>query len=274
MLDTATDISATAGSLSILLQPLVHGGTDLPFAWRARLSSNGLAFEALLGGLAPSERQMLDCARAELAVRAAVAKGILRTESLLVVPVNAACGNPDVTLAHLLRAARTHGLPAARILVEVSADERGNLEAAERLAEACALEGLAITLGAFAAGHVGLNLLSRFKPPFLTLDAALVRNIDCSDSRGLMVQGSVRLARSIGTTVIAPPVETQGAMDTLVRIGVLHFQRGPALRPLPSAVAPRRAPRTAPGGTSRDLLTHRRQPAPGTFATMELAVQA
>jgi len=273
MLNAAIDASASHG-LSILLQPLVHGGTEIPFAWRARLSSKGLAFEALLGGLAPNERQMLDCARAELAVRAAVSKGILRTESLLIVPVNAACGAPDVTLTHLLRAAKAYGLPAARIMVEVSADERGSLEAAERLAEACAIEALAVTLGAFAAGHVGLNLLSRFKPAFLTLDATLVRNIEGSDSRGLMVQGTLRLARSLGTNVIAPPVETQGALDTLTRIGVTHFQRGPALRPLPSAVAPRRAPRTLSGGTSRDLLTHRRQPMPGTFATMELAVQA
>lgn len=270
---TAAANSATSTGLSIHLQPLVHAGSDLPFAWRARLSSNGLAFDALLGGLAPNERQMLDCARAELAVRAAVAKGILRTESLLIVPVNAACGLPDVTLSHLLRAARAHGLPANRILVEVSADERGDLEAAERLAEACALDGLAITLGAFAAGRVGLNLMSRFKPPFLTLDAALVRNIECSDSRALIVQGALRLARSLGTTVIAPAVETQGAMDTLTRLGVAHFQRGQALRPLPSAVAPRRAPRTLPAAPQRDLLTHRRQPAPGTFAMMELAVQ-
>ncbi|MCW3847971.1 EAL domain-containing protein [Sphingomonas sp. LB-2] len=273
MLNAAANTMKPAG-LSITLQPLVHGGSDLPFAWRGKVSSNGLAFEALLGGLAPNERQMLDCARAELAVAAAVAKGILRTGSLLIVPVNAACGAPDITLAHLLRVAKAHGLPAERILIEISADERGNLEAAERLAEACAIEGLAITLGAFAAGHVGLNLLARFKPPFLTLDAALVRNIETSDSRALIVQGALRLARSLGTTVIAAAVETQGALDTLVRLGIAHFERGPALRPLPSAVIPRRAPRTAPLGTQRDLLTHRRQPAPGTFATMEMAVQA
>lgn len=269
---TAANTAPSTG-LSILLQPMVHGGTEIPFAWRAKLSSNGMSFEALLGNLAPNERQMLDCARAELAVAAAVSKGILRTEALLVVPVNAACGNPDVTLTHLLRTAKAHGLPAARILVEVSADERGNLEAAERLAEACALDGLAITLGAFAAGRVGLNLLSRFKPPFLTLDAGLVRNIESSDSRRSMVEGSLRLARSFGTVVIAASVETQGALDTLTRMGVTHFLRGPALRPLPSAVAPRRAPRTMPAAPQRDLMTHRTAPTPGTFAMMELAVQ-
>lgn len=268
---TAAATPAQSTGLSITLQPLVHGGSDLPFAWRAKLSSNGLDFDALLGALVPNERQMLDCARAELAIRAAVAKGILRTEALLIVPVNAACGSPDVTLSHLLRAARANGFPASRLLIEVSADERGNLEAAERLAEACALDGLAITLGAYAAGHVGLNLLSRFKPGHLMLDTALVRNVESSDSRALMVQGTLRLARNIGTTVIAPVVETQGAMDTLVRIGVAHYQRGPALRPLPSAVTPRRAPRMQPLGAQRSLpLTSQRQPAPGTFAMMEL----
>lgn len=278
----AADRATAAVWLSANFQPLVNGGTDLPFAWRADVTVDGIAFEAILGGLGHDIRQAIDGERAALSVREAVAKGILRTEALLIVPVNAACGSPDVTLARLLRAAARHGVPAERLVVEICADERGDLEAAERLAEACALDGLRVSLGAFAAGHVGLNLLARFKPLFVALDAALVRNVEGSGSRCSMVEGTLRLARSTGTIVIAPAVETQAALDTLRRLGVAHFRRGPALRPLPSAVAPRRAPRTLPVGTRRDLATHRRPPAPpqqqpvapGTFASLESLICA
>lgn len=277
----ATDHPTNAVWLSAGFQPMVHGATDLPFAWRSAVTIDGIAFEAILGGLGHDIRQAIDGERAELSIREAVAKGIMRTDALLIVPVNAACGSPDVTLARLLRAAAAHGLPTERLVVEICADERGDLEAAERLAEACALDGLRVSLGAFAAGHVGLNLMARFKPLFVALDAGLVRNIEGSASRCSMVEGTLRLSRSTGTTVIAPAIDTQAALDTLRRLGVMHFRRGPALRPLPSAVVPRRAPRTAPVGTQRDLATHRRAPtpqqqpvAPGTFASLETLIRA
>ena len=51
-------------------------------------------------------------------------------------------------------------------------------------------------------------------------------------------------------------------------------------RPAKTTV-PRRAPRTAPVGTQRDLATHRRAPtppqqpvAPGTFASLETLIRA
>lgn len=257
----AADTAARQTELTVAFQPLLHAATELPFAWAAvARGMDGATFEGLSVGLGLDDRLTLDCRRAALAVRRAVAAGFVQSGALLFVPVSAACPVPDRVLAELLAAAQAHGLPADRILVEVNADERGSLEAAERLAEACAIEGLAIALGAYTGGHVGLNLLTRFKPRFVRLGRSLVRNVDCSDSRRVIVESTLRLARSLDSTLVAPAAETEGELRELRRIGIAHIQRGAAPRPLPSAVAPRRGPRTIPLGTQRDASAHRRLP--------------
>ncbi|MES2443310.1 MAG: EAL domain-containing protein [Pseudomonadota bacterium] len=263
-----------ATALAITFHPLVRADSERAFAWRAEVTGrNGWTLDAVLGILAPAERDALDCFCATLAVTQAAARGLGRTEALLIVPVHAACETPDRILADIARTARHHGIATDRIIIEVGADERDCLESAERLAEACAIEGLSVALCGFSSGRVGVNLLARFKPRFARLDRALIRNIGSSDSRRLVVEGALRLAQSLGTTVIAPAPETQDEHDTLRRIGVTHMERGAALRPLPSAVPPRRAPRTMPLGTQRDAPARRTAPT-GSFAAFESVVCA
>lgn len=262
-----------ATALAITFHPLVRAESERAFAWRAEVTGkNGWKIELVLDILDPAERDALDAYCAALAVTQAVARGLGRTEALLIVPVHAATEAPDKILTHLADTARRHGLSPDRIIVEISADERGDLESAERLAEACAIEGLAVTLGEFVSGRVGVNLLARFKPRFVRLDRSLVRNIGGSDSRRHVVEGALRLAQSLGTIVVAIAPETQDEHDTLRRIGVTHMERGSALRPLPSAVAPRRAPRTQPIAPQRDAST-RRTPV-GSFAGFETVIHA
>jgi EAL domain-containing protein (putative c-di-GMP-specific phosphodiesterase class I) len=262
-----------ATALAITFHPLVRAESERAFAWRAEVTGkNGWTIDSVLDILEAAERDALDAYCAALAVTQAVARGLGRTEALLIVPIHAGCETPDTILGHLVATAHRHGISPDRIVIEINADERGDLEAAERLAEACAIEGLAVTLGGFVSGRVGVNLLARFKPRYVRLDRSLVRNIGGSDSRRHIVEGALRLAQSLGTTVVATAPETQDEHDTLRRIGVTHMERGSALRPLPSAVAPRRAPRSMPIAPQRDAST-RRTPV-GSFAAFESVVHA
>jgi len=266
-----------ATALAVAFQPLMRGDSDRPFAWRAEVTGTGnnrWTLDDVVGLIAPAEGEALVRYCAALAIERAVARGLGRTEALLIVPVNAVCAETCQIVIEIAEAARAHGLAADRIVVEISADERGDLESAERLAEACALEGLSVALGGFTSGRVGLNLIARFKPRFAMLDRTLVRNLSSSDSRRSMVEGTVRLARGLDTILIAPAAETQDEQDTLRRIGITHAARTAALRPLPSAVAPRRAPRTAPVGTQRDAHAPRRVAPTGSFANFEAVVSA
>lgn len=263
-----------ATALAITFHPMLRAESERAFAWRAEVTgTKGWTIDSVLGILAPAERDALDACCATLAVTQAAARGLGRTEALLIVPVHAACEAPDRILGDIVRTARAHGLSTDRLVIEVSADEREDLESAERLAEACAIEGLAVALGGFTSGRVGVNLLARFKPRFVRLDRSLVRNIGGSDSRRSIVEGTLRLAGALGTVVVASAPETQDEEDTLRRIGVRHMERGTALRPLPFAVAPRRAPRTAPLAPQRDAPARRIAP-PASFAAFESVVCA
>ncbi|MDF7773812.1 EAL domain-containing protein [Sphingomonas sp. AOB5] len=265
MLIAAQPVSSTPASsviveLSIAFQPMLHG--ERIFAFRAEVTGpGGRAFEAVLGALAPEKRHALDCRRAALALRQAIAAGIVQSDALLLLPVNAASATPEALIADLLAAARDSGFPADRLVLEISADERGNLAPATRFAELCAEAGISIALSSFASGPVGLNLLAKFAPRFVTLDRSLVRNIDRSESLRLIVDGALRLARRRGVVMVAPLTETRGELAALLRIGVEHLQGGWInVEPAQRRIAPRREPRTLPLGTQRDLLTHRRQP--------------
>jgi EAL domain-containing protein (putative c-di-GMP-specific phosphodiesterase class I) len=269
---TQTDLAA---ALTVKFHPLVRGDSELPFAWRAEvIGVNGWTLHGVLGLLPPAEADALACYCAALAIGKAVARGLTRTEALLILPVPPVCALSGQAIFDIVAAAQHHGLPTDRIVVEISADERICPESADRLAEACALDGLPVALGAFASGRVGLGLLTRFKPRFALLAPSLVRNIGGSDSRRSMVEGTLRLAGSLGTTVVAPAAESADECEALRRIGVIHRERGNVLRQLPAAVAPRRAPRTAPVGTQRDAHAPRRTVQPGSFAAFETVVSA
>ncbi|RYD50266.1 MAG: EAL domain-containing protein [Sphingomonadales bacterium] len=90
---------------------------------------------------------------------------------------------------------------------------------------------------------LSLKLLARFTPRFVKLDAALVRNLHASDARRRIAEGVMRLARSIGVTVIANSAENFGERAALTALGIRHFADSPA-NPLPLDYLARRAPRS------------------------------
>lgn len=255
---SSSPLSNSGVELSVAFQPMLHG--EAIFAFRAEVTGpGGRAFEAVLGALAPEKRHALDCRRAALAIRQAIIAGIVQSEALLLLPVNAASATPEALIRDLMTAAHDNGLPADRLVLEISADERGNLGASARFAQLCTEAGISIALSSFASGPLGLNLLAKFAPRFVTLDRSLVRNIDRSESLRLIVDGALRLAKRRGVVIVAPLTETRGELATLQRIGIAHLQGGWINVEPQRRIAPRREPRTQPVATQRDLQTHRRQ---------------
>jgi len=130
-----------------------------------------------------------------------------------------------------------------------------------------------VALDAFAAGPIALKLLARFTPRFVKLDPSLVRGINGSASRRLMAEGVMRLARSMGVTVIARGVENRGEHDVLHAMGVRHFQIGSAA--VPQADLARREARGATPPVHRRLAHHNRAAFPlrAVRADLSLAMQ-
>lgn len=244
--------------LRIAFHPMVVRGNGHPFAWQAvATGSNGRSFAALSASLLPEQRPALEARRITLTLERAVAMGIHRAEALIAIPLGAAAGLAEPLLSHLFRTALANGVATDRLVLEINADERGDLASAMALAEACTRRGLSVTLDGFAAGPIALKLLARFTPRFVKLDASLVRGIDASISRRLMAEGVMRLARNLGVTVIARGVERRGEHDVLEAMGVRHYQIETAALPQPDL--PRREPRgAATPATHRRLAHHNR----------------
>jgi EAL domain-containing protein (putative c-di-GMP-specific phosphodiesterase class I) len=254
-----TNVPATA-DLSIAFQPMIATGAQQPFAWQALAGTRcGKSFSALSATLPPERRPDLEALRISLSLRAAVAQGLREVDALLAIPVGAGAGMADALLSHLFREAVANRFPLDRIVVEINVDERGDLDCAAALAQACADRGVALALDGFAAGPLALKLLARFTPLFVKLDPSLVRNIDASTSRRLMAEGVMRLARTIGVSVLARGAETQGEHATLAAMGIRHYQLEAAALP---AHQLRREPRTSLPTHRRLAHHHRAAPAP------------
>ncbi|MDT8759136.1 EAL domain-containing protein [Sphingomonas psychrotolerans] len=262
--------------LVIGFRPMIAKGADRPFAWQAVASGvDGRSFAAISAALLPEQRPALEARRITLALERAAELGIHCGDALIALPLGAAAGLAEPLLSHLFRAALVNGVPTDRLVLEISADERGDFDQAAALADACTRRGLSITLDGFAAGPVALKLLARFTPRFVKLDPSLVRGIDGSASRRLMAEGVMRLARNMGVTVIARGVENRGEHDVLHAMGVRHFQIGTAA--VPQAETPRREPRGVVPPVHRRLAHHNRPafplraPRADTALTMQVA---
>ena len=266
-----------ASGLAIAFQPMISTASGLPFAWAVVATGAGRSFAQIAAALPPAERPRLEMARISAALAGAVGAGLLEGEALLAIPVGAAHGAPEVLLAHLFRAAIEHRVPLDRVVVEINADERGDLSHVAGLAEACVDRGIAIAFDSFAVGPLAVRLLGRFTPRFVKLDTGLVRNISDSRSRRVIVEGVLRLARNMDVTLIANGIVRREDLVMLCTMGIRHMQGdwiAPAVaHPLPRPHIARREPRaTVP--QHRRLAAHQRSAPvrPGTPAPLAQAL--
>ena len=101
--------------------------------------------------------------------------------------------------------------------------------------------GFETAIDDFGAGHSGLGLLANLQTDVLKLDMDLVRGIDTSLPRRLIVASVVGLAEKMGMRVVAEGVETREELEVLRECGI-RFVQGylfakPELERLPSADA-------------------------------------
>lgn len=269
---TASDTAANT-EFRIGFQPMVTADAAQPFGWQAvAIGRCGRSFAAIAANLPTEARPALEAARISQSIAAAMEAGLGDTDALLALPLGAAAGMTDGLLTHLFRTALVHGLSIDRLVIEISADERGDHDCAAALAEACTARGISVALDCFGAGSNALKLLARFTPRFVKLDPALVRNIDTSASRRLIAESVMRLARNMGVTVIARGAESRGEHAVMTAIGVRHFQIDAGLMPSQPHLL-RREPRSI-AATHRRLAHHQRS-APSrsdALASMALAV--
>jgi EAL domain-containing protein (putative c-di-GMP-specific phosphodiesterase class I) len=151
--------------------------------------------------------------------------------------------NPVNCLRATVAAAERVNWPLTRIIFEVTEHEQvADLPHLLTILKAYRAKGLLTAIDDFGAGHSGLNLLAEFQPDLLKLDMALVRGIDTSRARQIIVRHAVALAEELEVRVIAEGIETVDECRALLDLGV-DLQQGflfarPATEALPPITLP------------------------------------
>ena len=128
---------------------------------------------------------------------------------------------PAACLRATLAAARKSAFPRADIMFEFTENEavRDTAHLRSIIAE-YRKQGFITAIDDFGAGHAGLGLLADFQPDLIKLDMQLIRGIDTSRARQVIVAGVLHMARELDITVLAEGVETEAEFIMLKAAGI------------------------------------------------------
>jgi EAL domain-containing protein (putative c-di-GMP-specific phosphodiesterase class I) len=132
---------------------------------------------------------------------------------------------PAACLRATLNAARRNEFPRQHIMFEFTENEevRDTTHLQSIIGE-YRRQGFITAIDDFGAGHAGLGLLCEFQPDLIKVDMQLVRGIDTSRARQVIVAGIIHIARELEITVLAEGVESEAEFIMLKAAGIHLFQ--------------------------------------------------
>jgi EAL domain-containing protein (putative c-di-GMP-specific phosphodiesterase class I) len=227
--------------IAMAFQPIVDLETGTPFAYEALVrGTNGEGAGEILSRVTPETRYAFDQKCRVKAIETAARVGLLETGAKLSINfLPNAVYSPKACIQLTLRTAAATGMPTDRLIFEFTENE----EMAEPSHVADIVRtykqmGFGTALDDFGAGHAGLNLLARFQPDIIKLDMELIRGIETSLARRVIVEGMARMCRKLGIVLIAEGVETEGELRALRDLGVRYLQGYLFARPLFEGLPP------------------------------------
>lgn len=117
------------------------------------------------------------------------------------------------------------GFAKERLTVEVTESGLMNdLEAAARVLAKFRSAGCRVAIDDFGTGYSSLAYLKSLPADYLKLDHGLSAEITGTERDGVVVRGAIDMAHSLGLSVIAEGVESEGQLGLLARAGCSHFQ--------------------------------------------------
>jgi EAL domain-containing protein (putative c-di-GMP-specific phosphodiesterase class I) len=213
--------------IAMAFQPIVDVQTGRPFAYEALVrGGNGEGAGTVLAQVTPENRYAFDQKCRVAAIEGAVAAGILDTDARLSINfLPNAVYSPVACIQLTLKTARETGFPTDRLIFEFTENEEmADTDHVKTIVETYRKMGFCTAIDDFGAGHAGLGLLAKFQTDFIKLDMDLIRGIDTSMPRRMIVESVVRLCGELGIQVIAEGIETAAEYDALRAIGVRYIQ--------------------------------------------------
>lgn len=212
---------------SMAFQPILDLETGEPFAFEALVRGTaGEPAASILGRVTDENRYAFDQQCRVRAIEAAVAAGLLHTGAKLSINfLPNAVYSPKACIQLTLRTAAAAGFPTDRLIFEFTENEEmsdpGHVAGIVRSYREM---GFGTAIDDFGAGHAGLNLLARFQPDIVKLDMELVRGIEDSLARRVIVDGVARMCRKLGIALVAEGIETAAELEALRALGIRYVQ--------------------------------------------------
>jgi len=208
-------------------QPIVDIVAGEPFAYEALVRGPaGESASSVLSQVSEANRYAFDQQCRVKAIETATRAGLIETGARLSINfLPNAVYSPAACIQLTLKTARATNFPTDRLIFEFTENEE--MTDPDHVANIIATYqkmGFGTALDDFGAGHAGLNLLARFQPDIVKLDMELIRGIDGSLPRRMIVDGVVKMCAALGVTVVAEGIETAGELDVLRDIGVRYIQ--------------------------------------------------
>lgn len=221
-------------------QPIVDVETGTPYAYEALVRGpNGEGAESVLSRVTPANRYAFDQQCRVKAITLAARAGLAESGARLSINfLPGAVYSPAACIQLTLRTATAVGFPTDRLIFEFTENEE--MADPDHVADIVATYrrmGFGTALDDFGAGHAGLNLLASFQPDWIKLDMALIRGIDASAPRRIIVDAVVKMCAALGVRVIAEGIETAAEAAALRALGIRYLQgfyfASPAFESLP-----------------------------------------
>lgn len=132
---------------------------------------------------------------------------------------------PRACIQQSLAAARRANFPSRNLMFEFTENERMSDPAhVENIVRAYKALGFWTALDDFGAGYAGLSLLARLQPNLIKIDMELLRGIDASHPKQVIVSALAAIARELNITLLAEGVESEAELITLRAAGIRLFQ--------------------------------------------------
>ena len=213
--------------IAMAFQPIVDVETGNVFTFEALVrGGSGEGAADMLAGITSENRYAFDQRCRVAAIEGAVAAGILDTGAKLSINfLPNAVYSPAACIQLTLKTARATGLPIDRLIFEFTENEEMiDTDHVKNIVETYRKMGFGTVIDDFGAGHAGLGLLAKFQTDYIKLDMELVRGIEASLPRRMIVEGVIRIAHSLGIVIIAEGIETIAEYDILRAMGVRYIQ--------------------------------------------------
>lgn len=211
---------------SMAFQPILDLRDGDVFAYEALVRGVDGAGAASVLGLVNSENRYAFDQGCRVKALELAAEGLPKTSTakLSINFMPNAVYEPRACIRLTLETAERVGFPIDRILFEFTESERIDTEHLLRILTTYRKMGFKTAIDDFGAGYAGLNLLTKFQPDIVKLDMDLVRGIDQSREKRIVLRHTLAMLREFEILPLCEGVETSEELAVLKDMGVHHIQ--------------------------------------------------